>query len=182
MRRISVVGCSGSGKSTVGEALALALDVPHLELDSIRHQANWQELPNDEFAARVGAFVAGEAWVVDGNYSVVREPLVWPRADTIVWLDLPKAVVTLQIVSRSLWRVVLRKELWNGNRESWRNLLAWEPERSIIRWSWTSYDRVQQRYTAAIEDPRWAHAQFVRVRSRREVARLLQTATRMERP
>jgi adenylate kinase family enzyme len=71
-----VVGNSGSGKSTVAAALALALGVPHLELDAVFHQAGWVPLPSDEFRSVVAAAVAGDGWVTDGNYSVVR-PLVW---------------------------------------------------------------------------------------------------------
>lgn len=176
MRRVSVVGCSGSGKTTVGRRLATRLGLPHLELDSIRHQAGWVELPDDEFRARVAAFTDGAAWVVDGNYSVVREHIVWPRADTVVWLDLPKRQVMGQVILRSVSRVALRRELWNGNRERWRNLMSWNPERSILRWAWTSHGRVRERYGAAATDPRWAHATFVRLTSRREVEAFLRSA------
>ena len=67
--------------------------------------------------------VAGDGWVVDGNYSAVRD-LVWDRADTVVWLDLPRLVVVRRITTRSIRRVVRREELWNGNRERWRNLVT----------------------------------------------------------
>ena len=169
MRRVSVVGCSGSGKSTLARLVAGALGLPCLELDAIRHQPGWRELPDGEFAAQVGAFVAGDGWVVDGNYSVVREPLVWPAADTVVWLDLPRPQVMTRLVTRSVRRVVLRQELWNGNREQLRNLLAWDPERSIIRWSWTRHAVLRQRYAAAMDDAAWSHLRFVRLRSGAEV-------------
>ncbi len=84
--RISVVGSSGSGKTTLAKALAARLDIPFVELDAIFHQPNWTELPDDEFRARVREAVAADAWVVDGNYGVVR-PIVLGRATTVVWLD-----------------------------------------------------------------------------------------------
>lgn len=177
MRRVSVVGNSGSGKSTVGRALAARLGVPFLELDSLRHQPGWVELPDDEFAARTAEFVAGSSgWVVDGNYSVVREPVVWPAADTVVWLDLPRVAVTAQVVRRTVGRVILRKELWNGNREPLRNLWSRDPMTSIIVWSWTNHHRNLARYEAALADPRWSHLSFVRLRSRAEIRRLLAAA------
>jgi adenylate kinase family enzyme len=92
VRRVSVVGNSGSGKSTVAAALAAALGVPHLELDGVFHQPGWEPLPADSFRAVVAAAVAGDGWVLDGNYSAVRD-LVWARADTVVWLDLPRRTV-----------------------------------------------------------------------------------------
>ena len=164
--RISVVGTSGSGKSTVGRAAAARLGVPFLELDSLRHQAGWEELPDDEFRARTAAVVAGDGWVVDGNYSAVRD-LVRARATRIVWLDLPRWRVMSQIVPRTLARVVLRRELWNGNRETWRGLLSRDPSESIILWAWTTHARRRREYSAQL-DERW-----VRLRSRREVRRWL---------
>jgi hypothetical protein len=91
MRRVCVIGNSGSGKTTLAAALATRLDAPHLELDSVYHQAEWQPLPDDEFRARVDEFTGGDCWVVDGNYRKVRD-LVWGRADTIVVLDLPRSI------------------------------------------------------------------------------------------
>jgi adenylate kinase family enzyme len=55
MRRVSVVGTSGSGKTTVTAALSARLVVPHLELDGLRHQPGWVPLPDGEFVARVAA-------------------------------------------------------------------------------------------------------------------------------
>ena len=84
--RVSVIGTSGSGKSTFGRKLAERIDAEYIELDSIFHQANWTPLPDDEFHDRVRARTAGERWVVDGNYGAVR-PIVLERATTVVWLD-----------------------------------------------------------------------------------------------
>jgi adenylate kinase family enzyme len=83
VRRVSVVGTSGAGKSTLARSLAARLDASFLELDSVNHQADWVPLPTSEFRRRVASVVAGERWVLDGNYSKVRD-LVWARADTVV--------------------------------------------------------------------------------------------------
>lgn len=171
--RLSVVGTSGSGKTTVARRLAGTLGAPYLELDSLRHQPGWQELPDEEFRSRVEDFTAGDEWVVDGNYTVIRDA-VWPRADTVVWLDVPRRVATWRVASRSLRRVVLRTELWNGNRESLRNLLSRDPYRNIILWSWTTHDRRRRQYTQAMDDPRWAHIEFVRLARRGEISDFLE--------
>src|SRR5262245_45561170 len=49
MLRISVVGNSGSGKTTIASAIAATLGVPHLELDAVSHQTDWQPSDTDEF-------------------------------------------------------------------------------------------------------------------------------------
>src|SRR5262245_1969370 len=75
MRRVSVVGCSGAGKSTIAAALAARLGVVHLELDSLYHQAGWTQLEPEEFCRRAGEVTAQEGWVIDGNYGGVRDSL-----------------------------------------------------------------------------------------------------------
>jgi adenylate kinase family enzyme len=168
VKRVSVVGNSGAGKTTLGRELAAALGVPFVELDSIFHQPGWQELPDDEYRAAVAARVADDAWVVDGNYSTVQD-LVWARIDTVVWIDLPRALVMRQVVLRTLRRVLTREELWNGNREPFGNLWRIDPHRSIIRWAWTAHRRNHERYARAMTDPAWAHLRFVVLKSRRDV-------------
>jgi adenylate kinase family enzyme len=162
-----VVGCSGSGKTTLARRLARVLDAPHIELDSIFHQQGWTPLPDEEFRARVGAATEPARWVVDGNYSVVQ-PIVWGKADTVVWFDLPFAVVLMRTVRRTLRRVVTREELWNGNREPMSNLWSLDPEKSIIMWTVTRFGTYRRRYAAATSDPRWAALRFVRLRSQAE--------------
>ncbi len=175
VRRVSVVGTSGSGKSTVARQLADILSVPYLELDAVHHQPGWEELPTDEFRRIVAARAAAGGWVIDGNYGRVRD-LVWARADTVVWLDLPKRTVMRQVVWRTLRRVALRRELWNGNRERWRNFFTWNPEQSVISWAWHKHAPDRARYAAAAASPASAHLRFVRLTSRRDVARFLAAA------
>ena len=172
VRRISVVGTAGSGKSMLARELAAILDVPNLELDGVFHQPRWEKLPAEDFCRIVSAKAAGDAWVIDGNYSAVQA-LIWARADTVVWLDLPKRTVMRQVIWRTLRRLATRRELWNGNRESWSNLFSLDPDRSIIAWSWHKHAQYRARYTAAAADPASSHLRFVRLTSRRDVIRFL---------
>ena len=137
-----MVGTSGSGKSTLARELAVILGVPHLELDSVYHQPGWVPLPAEELRETVAATVTGDGWVIDGNYSAVRQ-LVWARADTVVWLDLPRRTVMRQIIWRTLRRVAGHEELWNGNRERWRNFFSLDPQQSVIAWAWHKHDEYQ---------------------------------------
>jgi adenylate kinase family enzyme len=175
MRRVSVVGNAGSGKSTLARKLAARLAVPHVELDAIYHQPGWVPLAEEELIRRVGQAAAGDGWVIDGNYSAVR-PLVWARADTVVWLDLPRPIVMFRIIWRTIRRVVARAELWNGNREPWQNLVRRDPRESIIAWSWHRHAVYRERYTAAALDPAWAHLRFIRITSRGDLRNLLDRA------
>ena len=175
MRRVSIVGDSGSGKSTLGRQLAGRLAVPYVELDAIFHQPEWTPLPEEQFRRRVAGIAAGDGWVIDGNYSAVR-PLVWARADTVVWLDPPRRTVMRRVIWRSVSRAAARTELWNGNRERWRNLFAWDEEESIILWAWRRYPVYRQRYADAARDPGYAHLTFSRIANRADARRLLASA------
>lgn len=172
MQRVSVVGTSGAGKSTLARSLAVALDADFLELDSVNHQADWVPLPTPEFRRRVASAVAGERWVVDGNYSKVRD-LVWGRADTVVWIDLPRRTVMRRVIWRSFRRVAGRVELWNGNRERWRNLFALDKEESVISWAWQTHTANRAKFEAAMADPANGHLRFVRLSSPAAVRRFL---------
>jgi adenylate kinase family enzyme len=124
-------------------ALAAALGAAYLELDGLYQQPNWTGLDVEEFRARVNSFVAQPRWVVDGNYSQVRD-ILWPRATTIVMIDLPKRVVMTRVIKRTMLRIMKRERLWNGNRESWRNALSRDPMRNIILWSWNTHERYHE--------------------------------------
>ena len=162
--RFSVVGNSGSGKSTLSRRLAAQLGAPLLELDALKHGPRWTPLATEPFAAQVGRFCEGERWVVDGNYAEVQ-PLVWARAQAVLWLALPRRTVMRQLVARTLRRTVLRTELWNGNREQWHFMLRGDHP---IRWAWSTYSR-RQRDFERLMDARW-----VRLRSRHDVQRWLE--------
>ncbi|MCU1648362.1 MAG: hypothetical protein JWN03_8637 [Nocardia sp.] len=169
-RRISVVGTSGSGKSSLAQRISLQLGIPHIELDAIYHQADWTPMPDAEFRAAVTELIAQPAWVADGNYRGKVGYLVWGRADTVIWFDLPRPLVMAQIIKRTLGRAMAGRELWNGNRERWTNLFSLDPDQSVIVWAWTTHAKNRAQYLSAQADPAYRHIEFVRVRSHREAA------------
>jgi len=174
--RVSVIGCSGSGKTTVAREVALRRGLPYLELDAVYHQPGWEPRDDDSFRREVVSFIDGGEWVVDGNYvGLGIADLVWPRADTVVWVDPPKSVVMSRVVRRTLRRVVTREELWNGNREPWTNLYSRDPYENIIVWAWTRYAAVRERYEAMLVDGTWAHLDVVRLRTRGDVRRFVRS-------
>lgn len=178
MKRVSVVGNAGSGKTRLARRIAGVLGVPYVELDAIHHLAGWEPIDPREFLVRISAITAADEWVIDGNYrSVVVDGPVWQRADTVVWLDLPRRTVMRQVSLRTVRRGLRREELWNGNRESLRHAWAWDPHTSIIRWAWTQHAKYQERYGASVASPAFDHIDFVRLRSHDEAEQWLSNLT-----
>ena len=124
VRRVSVVGTTGSGKTTLARALAGLLNVPHVELDALFWERGWKTADLDVFRARVAQAVAGDTWVIDGNYRAAGAlEMVWSRADTVVWLDYPLRLTVSRLLRRVIARIRDGTELWpgTGNRETLRN-------------------------------------------------------------
>ena len=167
-----MIGGSCTGKTTLSRALAGRLGVPHIELDALHHDPGWQEAPADVFQARVdGAMKAApDGWVADGNYHGKLGTMVFERADTVVWLDLPQRTALRRAFWRTTWRAVTRKELWNGNHETFRNALSRD---SIVWWVITRHGTHPKKWP-----PRLApltHLEVVRLRSPRAVTAWLQS-------
>ena len=116
MQRVLVMGCSGSGKSTFGRALADKLRLPFVSIDQIYWQPGWREPKLEEFTARMTREAEKPAWVMDGNY--MRDgagALRRARADTILWFDLPRWVCMVSVVARSVKSYgVVRPEMAPG--------------------------------------------------------------------
>ncbi len=180
MKRISFVGSSAAGKTTLAKAVAARIDVEHIELDGLFHQADWTQLPAADFVEQITARTNDAVqrtggWTADGNYNTQTAGLVQRLADTIVWIDTSKPRVMYRVTKRTLRRAIFREELWNGNREPWTNLYAWDPEKNIIRWAWTRHAGTKARYETMSSDGSWDHAEVVRLKTPTEVAAWLAT-------
>lgn len=174
-RRLIVIGTSGSGKTTLAKALAALLDSPFVELDALHWDPHWTPAPPETFRARVAAATAGERWIVDGGYSAVRD-LLWPRADTLIWLDYPIRVNLWRLLLRARHRIVSREELWNGNRESFRlNFLSRD---SLFIWVLKTHRRRRREYAQLLARPEYAALTVVRLRSPRATERWWRVVSR----
>jgi adenylate kinase family enzyme len=177
MRRVSVVGSTGTGKTHFSRELAQIMDVPFVELDAINWGPNWTMIGPERFQARASEAIAADAWVVDGNYGGqgVRD-LVWARADTIIWLDYSLPVILRRLWRRTTTRIRTGAEVWpnTGNRETLRN--AFFSTDSLFWWAVTTYrtrrknyprllalpryrDRTVHRFRRPVEAERWLDAQ-----------------------
>ena len=177
--RVSVVGQSGSGKSTFARRLSARLALPCMELDGVYHQEGWSPLSAESFRNQTYTFVTEHpSWVVDGNYGIVR-PVVWSEATHVVWLDMPRLVFMRRLAARSLKRITFREELWNGNREGLRNLLSKDSAENVLLHAWKTYPGNQVAFEQAFFDDQWHHIRFIRVRNDGDVEKCLDSLSRV---
>lgn len=87
-KRILVVGCPGSGKSTMARAVAAKSGLPVVHLDQLFWRDNWTSISAGEFDVLLQTELTKDAWIIDGNFSRTLEMRL-ARADTVLWLDYP---------------------------------------------------------------------------------------------
>lgn len=160
-QRISVVGTTGSGKTTLARQISQCRH-PHIELDALHWGPNWTAASDQVFRARVAEALKGDSWVVDGNYSQVRG-LVWSQADTVVFLDYSFWLVMSRLLRRTLQRSLKQEELWSGNREDIRQ--SFFSQDSILLWMLKTYDQNRKKYPILFQQPEYAHLSVVHLQS-----------------
>ena len=97
--RIIVLGCPGSGKSTFSRQLQKKTGLPLLYLDNLWWRADGSHISRDEFDRALGELLAGERWIMDGDYSRTYEIRI-RASDTVIFLDYPEAVCMAGITAR----------------------------------------------------------------------------------
>lgn len=171
--RVLVDGMMGSGKSTFARALGPRTGLPVIHLDVHYWGPGWVRPSDDEWRERQRALLAGETWIIDGNYNETLT-LRLQRADTVVYLDTPWWVCAGRAFVRGLRPPIgtmpegcedsvtrrLRDE-WGGVGRIWRKRRS-EPEHAL-----SEISRHEDHVTAQV------------LRSRREVREYLEAASRL---
>jgi adenylate kinase family enzyme len=171
-KKIVVVGTTSSGKSTLACQLAQKIGGDYIELDSFYWEPNWTPAEPFDFLARVEEAIRAEAWVVAGNYHLVRD-LIWENAEVVIWLDYPFHIVFWRLLKRTIQRAITQEELWNGNREKfWGHLKLWSDE-SLFGWLFKTYWRRKREYPMLFGSPENAHLKIIHFRHPKETQKWL---------
>jgi adenylate kinase family enzyme len=166
--RVLVTGLPGSGKTTVAMALAELHGLTHVSLDRLYYGPAYAIRPT--FLTELHEALDTDGWCLDDFGAPESRDLVWTRADTVVWLDLPFGVAFVRAVRRTWRRLRTRAELLPGCRESW---LGWLRPYHPVRMSLTGYGRHRRCVEERLADPRWQHLNVIRLRSADEVDEFL---------
>ena len=88
MKKVIVIGCPGSGKSTVSRALHNKTGIPLYHLDMMYWNADKTTVEKSVFLERLSDVLEKDEWIIDGNYSSTME-LRMAACDTVIFLDYP---------------------------------------------------------------------------------------------
>lgn len=99
MKRIMIIGCPGSGKSTFARALAEKTGLPLHYLDMMYWNPDRTTKPKEEFRAALRETVALPEWIIDGNYGSTLE-IRMEACDTVIFLDYPVEVCIAGVEER----------------------------------------------------------------------------------
>lgn len=175
MKRINVIGTSGSGKSYFSHRLAQKLDFPCIEMDAVFWLPNWEHLETEDFLIKLQALMEQEVWVLDGNQSKTNS-LKWQYVDTVIWLDYSFFHTFKQIFMRSFKRSWSKQEIWEGtgNKESFRrNFFSSE---SVILWMLQNYWKTKHKYAKLFASELANNVTLVRFKSPKQAELFLANA------
>jgi len=161
MKKVLVIGSSGAGKSTFARRLGEATGLPVIHLDRLYWKPNWVETTDkNEWREKVEKVLAGEKWVIDGNYSGTLA-LRLEKCDTVIFLDIPRAVCVYRVLKRvTLYTKGSRPDMTDGCDERF----DWE----FIKWIWSYLMRSKPKvetFLKGVQDEKT----IIRLQSKKEV-------------
>ena len=88
MKKIVIIGCPGSGKSTFAKALHKNTNIPLYHLDMMYWNEDKTTVERSVFLERLTTILERDEWIIDGNYASTMELRI-SACDTIIFLDYP---------------------------------------------------------------------------------------------
>lgn len=88
MKKVIIIGCPGSGKSTFSRALHERTGLPLYHLDMLNWNSDRTTVSKEVFRERLQSVLALDSWIIDGNYASTME-MRMTECDTVFFLDFP---------------------------------------------------------------------------------------------
>ena len=148
-RRILLYGVTGSGKTTAAARISAATGIPWTSVDDVAWEPGWVQVPTEEQRRRFSEICARDTWVLDSAYGIWTD-VALARAELVVALDYPRWFSLQRLVRRTFARIIGKREICNGNTETWAQMVG---DDSILRWHFRSFASKRARIRAWAADP-----------------------------
>ena len=169
MKRILIIGSGGSGKSTLAARLGEATGIEVIHLDKLHWLPNWVEPDKEEWGRTVDRILAGDSWIIDGNYSGTLEKRM-AAADTVIFLDLPRTVCVWRIMKRvARYHRQIRPDMAEGCEEKF--------DLKFLKWIWDYPRRTKPKVESLLEKFQ-DKIEIIRLRTPGEVTDFTQNISR----
>lgn len=163
-KRIVIIGCAGSGKTTLAFKLKELLGLPLYHLDEYYWKPNWTRSIPEEFTQIHTELCNNPTWIMEGSYMQWLEPR-FAAADVIIFLDIPRRICMWRVIKRMI--INYGKDI-PGNPKDCPQQLSWE----FLKWVWTFNARYRH-IILEMNAEQEKHKPVYILRSKRDIADLL---------
>ena len=163
MERIMIIGCGGSGKSSLARRLGEKTGLPVVHLDKLFWKTGWVESTKDEIDAKIMAEMEKPRWIIDGNYNRTL-PKRLEYCDTVIYLDFSRFACLLGVAKRVLTSYgTVRPDMAEGCPERF--------DLEFLQWVWKFNDKHRKKYYDLLNQ---TDKQVYILKNRRQVKRFLE--------
>jgi adenylate kinase family enzyme len=128
MKKVLILGCAGSGKSTFSKQLGQYKNIPVIHLDSLYWKSGWIASSEDEWDKTIEELLLRDSYIMDGNYSrTLNKRLV--DADTVYFFDFPRFLCIYRVIKRRIMNHgTTREDMAEGCKEN--------IDLEFLKWIW----------------------------------------------
>jgi adenylate kinase family enzyme len=131
-KKIAIIGCAGSGKTTLALQLKEKLNLPLYHLDQYYWKPQWERTDAETFARAHRELCNQESWIIEGTNTSLL-PVRAEAADCIIFLDVPRMTCLFRVLKRSFTH---RGEEIEGSPKGCVQRIMSRKYLEFLRWIW----------------------------------------------